>query len=173
VITQFAYSQPTLDAHWWPKGAAGHRTEFVEITSPIHRIERRARLVIAEGFEALALPFRGPEQTARRVSRKFSGPTRNCLSSPPLHSLRSRRVPPRKLTKPAPQPPRVELIDGKRTDTAGRTSHPASEPIPTPPFGISQRSVDDLNQFLISGGWKAKCHNLRIPIRGIMPQLPL
>jgi hypothetical protein len=69
------------------------------------------------------------------------------------------------------QPLRVELIDSKHTDATRRAPFAAGKRVPASAFGVRKCGIDDLNQFLILRGWKAKGHIQRIPIRGIAPQL--
>jgi hypothetical protein len=56
------------------------------------------------------------------------------------------------------QPHRVKLIDGECSDAALRASRTTNQPIPAPTRRIGKSGIDNLDQFLITGGWETGSH---------------
>lgn len=62
----------------------------------------------------------------------------------------------------SPQARGIQLIDAENSDAALGATRPAGEPMAAAVAGIGERSVNDLNQLLITAGWIVGAHILRI-----------
>jgi len=163
LVAEFADSQAAaLHAHGGAKGAAGHRSPFIEVTSALHWIQCRTRFFVSKVFKPLPFFFGPAKQTGRRISGKIRRQARNRFASALSHSFRPRRVAEGEFVQTVLQSCCVKLIDRERSDAARRASFPADKPALAPARCIGKRGIHDLNQFLISRNWESRFHSLSI-----------
>jgi hypothetical protein len=154
VIAKLADSQATFRSYGRTKGAASHRPRVVESAQSGLRIEHRARLVIGKFREAFFRLRTFIEHARLRIAGKLCRQALNRISRPIADPPRPLRVRLFQVSQSPLQPQRIQLIDGKRTDTALRASGTTHQPLAATARSIGQSRVDDLDQDRIRG-WQS------------------
>jgi len=162
VKAKFAHTQALLGANWRAEDAAGHRARLVKLAAAGLRIEHRTGLVVGEFFKALAECFFLIENSCDGIAGKVGGKADTRVASTLTDcgsTMWSARL---QLLQASLQAKSIELVDGKRSNAALRATGTADQPSAAAPGGISERGVNDLDQFLIPGSGKSGRHTISI-----------
>lgn len=136
------------------KGAAHHGTVFVKFAGSGRGVEHGARFVVGKLIPTLAIfvVFGFIEDTGGRIAGVLGGKSSDRVQGAFADASGAVGVFFFGLCQAVPKAERVELIDGKDSVTTMRTAGTAGQPFAAATHGVGEGSVDDLDEFLISGG---------------------
>ena len=144
--TQLADAQTVPGADRRAEYPAGQGTGLVKLASSGLRVEDRAGLVVGEVSEPRNRGSVLMQPTRHWISRKIWRQPAHCVLGTRTHAGCPFRGALFKIGEALAKTESVELVDGKRSHAALRTSRPADQPLSATAGGFGESRVDNLNQ---------------------------